>query len=82
MRVCQWLAEGQRARNKAFTAFAGDCGGAGGGSGSGESCAPMCMSDPADGTGVKSAVKCLRQRSTPGGSKRGAGSGVNRARFV
>lgn len=51
MRVCQWLAEGQRARNKAFTAFAGDCGGAGGGSGSGEGCGPIRERE-ARGSGV------------------------------
>lgn len=46
---------GQRARNKAFTAFAGDCGGAGGGSGSGEGCGPIRESE-ARGSGVFNGV--------------------------
>lgn len=42
----------------------------------------MRTSDPADGAGVKSAVKWRWLRPASGGSNRGWGSGENRARFV
>ena len=83
--LCAGRMEPGRGRGReiqAFTAFLGHCVGGSAGKGNDESSAPMRTSDPADGTGVKSAVKWRWLRPAPGGSNRGWGSGGNRARFV
>lgn len=69
VRLLDWSEWGRGREIQAFTVFVGRCADVAARYGSGESCAPMRTSDPADRRGVKCPVKWWWERGLQEGKK-------------